>query len=62
VAITGETSFERGDKVRIIEGPYRGFEALVDETLPQDGRMHVFVRVGGRLTRLELAYTQVRHL
>ncbi len=57
-----EPMFERGDKVRIVEGPYRGFEALVDETLPEEARMTVFVRVHGRLSRLELEYTQVRHL
>ncbi len=57
-----EPMFERGDKVRIIDGPYRGFEALVDETLPEQARMTVFVRVHGRLTRLELAYAQVRYL
>jgi transcriptional antiterminator NusG len=62
VVINGETLFERGDKVRIIDGPYRGFEALVDETLPQQGLMNVYVRLHGRLTRLELAYAQVRHL
>jgi transcription termination/antitermination protein NusG len=58
----GEALFERGDKVRIIDGPYRGFEALVDETVPQQSRLSVFVRVHGRLTRLELAFGQVRHL
>ena len=44
--------FERGDKVRIAEGPYRSFEALV-ETL-EAGRMRVIVPVCGRPTRVEL--------
>jgi transcription termination/antitermination protein NusG len=52
--------FERGDKVRIAEGPYRGYEGLV-ETLDA-GRMHVIVPVYGRPTRVELELRQVRPL
>ena len=57
----GRWSFERGDKVRILEGPYRGFEGVIDETAG-DGRIHVVVPVVGRHTRLELAQRQVRPL
>ena len=28
----GRWTFERGDKVRILEGPYRGLEGVIDET------------------------------
>jgi transcription termination/antitermination protein NusG len=52
--------FERGDKVRIAEGPYRGYEGLV-ETLDA-GRMQVIVPVYGRPTRVELDVRQVRPL
>ena len=55
-------SFERGDKVRILDGPYRGFEGVVDEATASDGRLGVFVQVYGRHTRLELASGQVRPL
>jgi transcriptional antiterminator NusG len=55
-------SFERGDKVRILDGPYRGFEGLVDEAAAADERLGVLVQVFGRHTRLELAYGQVRPL
>ena len=60
--IDGRWSFERGDKVRILDGPYRGFEGVVDEAAAADGRLHVFVPVFGRHTRLELAFRQVRPL
>jgi transcriptional antiterminator NusG len=52
--------FERGDKVRIAEGPYRGYEGLV-ETFDA-GRMRVIVPVYGRPTRVELDARQVRPL
>jgi transcriptional antiterminator NusG len=52
--------FERGDKVRIAEGPYRGFEALVEAL--EAGRMRVIVPVYGRPTHVELDVRQVRPL
>jgi transcriptional antiterminator NusG len=55
-------TFERGDKVRILDGPYRGFEGVIDETGSGDGRLQVFVPLSGRHTRLDLAYGQVRPL
>jgi transcription antitermination factor NusG len=52
--------FERGDKVRIADGPYRGHEGLVEGF--EAGRMHVIVPVYGRPTRVELDVRQVRPL
>jgi transcriptional antiterminator NusG len=52
--------FERGDKVRITEGPYRGFEGLVEGC--EAGRMRLIVPVHGRPTRVELDVHQVRPL
>jgi len=52
--------FERGDKVRIADGPYRGHEGLVEDLAA--GRMHVIVPVYGRPTRVELDVRQVRPL
>jgi transcriptional antiterminator RfaH len=57
----GRWSFERGDKVRILEGPYRGLEGVIDETAG-DQRLHVLVPMFGRHTRLDLARGQVRPL
>ena len=52
--------FERGDKVRIADGPYRGFEGLVERL--EAGRMQLIVPVYGRPTRVELDVRQVRPL
>jgi transcriptional antiterminator NusG len=60
--MSGRWTFERGDKVRILDGPYRGFEGVIDEAASVEGRLHVVVPVYGRHTRLELAYGQVRPL
>jgi transcription antitermination factor NusG len=52
--------FERGDKVRIAEGPYRGHEGLVEAL--EAGSLQVIVPVYGRPTRVELDARQVRPL
>ena len=52
--------FERGDKVRIADGPYRGFEGLVEGL--EAGRMQLIVPVYGRPQRVELDVRQVRPL
>jgi len=52
--------FERGDKVRIADGPYRGYEGLVEAL--EAGSLQVIVPVFGRPTRVELDARQVRPL
>ena len=52
--------FERGDKVRIADGPYRGFEGLVEGL--EAGRMQLIVPVYGRPQPVELDVRQVRPL
>jgi transcription antitermination factor NusG len=58
--VTTPVRFERGDKVRIAEGPYRGAEALVEAF--DAGRMRLIVPVHGQPTRVELDARQVRPL
>ena len=52
--------FERGDKVRIADGPYRGYEGLVEAR--EAGSLQVIVPVYGRPTRVDLDVRQVRPL
>ena len=52
--------FERGDKVRIADGPYRGHEGLVEALVA--GSLHVIVPLYGRPTRVELEARQVQPL
>jgi transcriptional antiterminator NusG len=59
--MSGRWSFERGDKVRILDGPYRGFEGVVDEATGNE-QLQVLVPAFGRHTRLELTFGQVRPL
>jgi transcription termination/antitermination protein NusG len=53
---------QRGDKVRVIDGPFVNFQGVVDDMNPERGRMKVVVPVFGRPTPVELEYYQVERL
>src|SRR3954470_4239386 len=54
--------FQRGDKVRVIDGPFVNFQGTVEDMNPERGRMKVVVPVFGRPTSVELEYYQVERL
>jgi len=54
--------FQRGDKVRVIDGPFVNFQGVVDDMNPERGRMKVVVPVFGRPTSVELEYYQVERI
>ncbi|RMH08119.1 MAG: transcription termination/antitermination protein NusG [Nitrospirae bacterium] len=51
--------FSKGDNVRIIDGPFMGFNGLVDEVDVEHGRVKALVSIFGRSTPVELAFSQV---
>ena len=54
--------FQRGDKVRVIDGPFVNFQGVVDDVSAERGRMKVSVPVFGRPTPVDLEYYQVERL
>src|SRR5207253_11228434 len=54
--------FQRGDKVRVVDGPFVNSQGTVDDINPERGRMKVVVPVFGRPTPVELEYYQVERL
>ena len=55
-----KVSFEKGDSVRIIDGPFTNFNGLVEEVKPEKGRLKVLVSIFGRATPIELEFLQVK--
>ena len=51
--------FQKGDKVRVIEGPFVNFSGTIEDMSPERGKLKVMVQIFGRLTPVELEYYQV---
>ncbi len=54
-----KVSFEHGDQVRVVDGPFANFQGVVDEVFPDKGRVRVMVSIFGRETPVELEFIQV---
>jgi transcriptional antiterminator NusG len=57
-----KSTFQKGDKVRVIEGPFVNFQGSINDLNPERGKLKVMVAIFGRLTPVELEYYQVERL
>ena len=55
-------SFEQGDEVRVIDGPFSNFNGVVEEVKPDKGKIRVLISIFGRATPVELEFVQVSKL
>lgn len=54
-----KTQFQKGESVRIIDGPFTDFVGYIDEVDMEHGRLKVMVSIFGRQTPVELNFSQV---
>lgn len=55
-------TFESGEKVKIIEGPFSSFQGVVDQVNQDRATLSVLVTIFGRSTPVELNFLQVEKL
>lgn len=55
-------SFEKGETVRINDGPFTNFQGKVDDVNPERDTLRVLVTIFGRATPVELDFLQVEKI
>lgn len=54
-----KVSFEEGEQVKVIDGPFQDFNGVVEEVKPDKGKLRVLISIFGRATPVELDCVQV---
>ena len=59
---TPKVLFEKGEGVRVLNGPFTNFNGTIEEVNPTKGKLKVTISIFGRATPVELEYWQVEKL
>jgi len=54
--------FEKGETVKVIEGPFSNFTGVIEEVALEKAKVKVLVTIFGRSTPIELDFTQVEKI
>ena len=55
-------AFEKGEAVRVIEGPFANFSGNIEDVKPEKARVQVLISIFGRTTPIELDFNQVEKI
>ena len=54
--------FEKGDGIKVTEGPFTNFTGNVEEIKPEKGKVKVLLNIFGRTTPVELDFIQIEKM
>jgi transcriptional antiterminator NusG len=54
-----QTIFEKGQKVRVVDGPFSNFVGDIDEVKPEKMKLRLLISVFGRATPVEIEFSKV---
>ncbi len=54
--------FEKGDGIKVTEGPFTNFTGNVEEIKPEKGKVKVLLNIFGRTTPVELDFIQIEKI
>ena len=57
-----KVTFSRGERVKVVDGPFTDFIGVVDDINPEKGKVRVLVSFFGRETPVELDFLQVARI
>jgi transcription termination/antitermination protein NusG len=57
--VAPKVAFEKGETVKVTDGPFQNFTGVIDEIDPDRGKLKISVSIFGRSTLVELEYWQV---
>ncbi len=55
-------SFEKGENVRVVDGPFLNFNGVVEDVNHDKGKVRVMVSIFGRATPVELEFPQIERV
>ena len=54
--------FEVGESIKVSDGPFSGFDAVIEEVNNEKKKLKVMVKIFGRKTPVELGFTQIEKI